>query len=459
MRYPAYPAYKDSGVEWLGEVPEHWEVKRLKYSASINDDTLPETTDPEFEFSYVDIGSVNSVEGITQTEQMIFDTAPSRARRCVSPGDTIVSTVRTYLKAIAPILEAEETIIVSTGFAVVRPRQVNAKFLKWALRETTFVETVVARSVGVSYPAVNASEIGCIHIPLPTSNEQQTIADFLDVQTAKIDVLLAKKREVIEKLKEKRTALISRTVTRGLPPEAAYAAGLDPNPPMKASGIDWLGEVPEGWNVSRIKYIKDAVPYAFVDGPFGSNLKTEHFVTDGDVFVIESGFATSGELNEDNLKQIENEHFETIKRSSTTSGDIIIAKIGASFGLNSILPQLSKPAVVSGNSLKLTVDLKKCINKFIHYQMLHLKKCGAIDLLANATAQPALSLGGMNSLPCFVPPLPEQQVIIDFLDRETTRINLMVSKVEGVIERLLEYRTAQITAAVTGKIDLRGGAA
>lgn len=252
MRYPAYPEYKESDVQWLGRVPGHWEVKRLKYSATINDEALPETTDPDFEFSYVDIGSVNPVEGITNMETMIFENAPSRARRKVAPGDTIVSTVRTYLRAIAPIPETSETLIVSTGFAVIRPRKLSAGFLAYALRESSFVESVVARSTGVSYPAVNASEIGDIEIPLPSLPEQTAIAEFLDRETGRIDTLVSKKRRLVALLKEQRTALISRTVTRGLPADAAREFGLEPHNRFKDSGIEWLGQVPEGWEVKSL---------------------------------------------------------------------------------------------------------------------------------------------------------------------------------------------------------------
>ena len=255
MKLPAYPRTKPSGGEWLGDVPEHWAVKRLKYSASINDEALPEATSPEFEFEYVDIGGVSAVDGITATEQVIFENAPLRARRKVRHGDTIVSTVRTYLRAIAPIKNPSENLIVSTGFAVVRPRKVESVFLAYALRESSFVESVVSRSVGVSYPAVNASQVGGIAIPLPTSTEQKAIAAFLDQETGRLDRLMAKKRELIERLKEKRTALISRTVTRGLPPAAARAAGLPEDPPLKPSGLDWLGDIPNHWKASRLGFL------------------------------------------------------------------------------------------------------------------------------------------------------------------------------------------------------------
>ena len=232
-RIKAHPAMRDSGVKWLGEVPAHWDVKKLKYSVSINEEVLPETTDPSYEMSYVDISSVDQIQGIVAVEDIVFEDAPSRARRVVRDGDTIVSTVRTYLRAIAPVWNPADNTIVSTGFAVVRPRQVSPAFLSYALRESGFIDAIVARSTGVSYPAVNASEIGTLPIPLPERDEQRAIANFLDSETSKIDTLVAKKRTLIQRLKEKRTALISRTVTCGLPPDAARAAGLDPHPKLK----------------------------------------------------------------------------------------------------------------------------------------------------------------------------------------------------------------------------------
>lgn len=208
-----YPSYKPSGVECLGAVPEHWGLRRLKYQVTINDETLPETTDPEYELLYVDISSVDKTQGIIQKEQMLFENAPSRARRVVNDGDTIVSTVRAYLRAISPIIEPETNLVVSTGFAVIRPRNIDKYFLSAVIRAPYFIEEVVSRSVGVSYPAINASEIGLISIPLPPLPEQQAIAAFLDRETAKLDTLSAKITTVIERLKEYRTALISSAVT------------------------------------------------------------------------------------------------------------------------------------------------------------------------------------------------------------------------------------------------------
>jgi type I restriction enzyme S subunit len=190
-------------MDWVVDIPEHWEIRRLKYVASINDEALPETTDPDYEFVYVDIGSVDAAKGIVATETCRFEDAPSRARRIVRDGDTIVSTVRTYLRAIAPIRDADDNLVVSTGFAVVRPRKLDPGYLSYALRSPFFVETVVSRSTGVSYPAINAPEVGNIGVTLPSLDEQRAIAAFLDRETERIDTLIEKKRRQIELLQEK----------------------------------------------------------------------------------------------------------------------------------------------------------------------------------------------------------------------------------------------------------------
>lgn len=204
---------KDSGIEWLGEVPEHWDVKRLKYVSSCNDESLPETTDPDFEMLYVDISSVSRILGITTREEMSFEDAPSRARRKVKNGDTIVSTVRTYLRAIAPIENAEDNLIVSTGFAVLRPVSIYSDYLSLVIQSHFVVESIVARSVGVSYPAINATEIGDICITNPPMSEQRSIVDNVRKATLQIDALQSKNEHSITLLREYRSSLINRAVT------------------------------------------------------------------------------------------------------------------------------------------------------------------------------------------------------------------------------------------------------
>ena len=158
---------KDSGIEWLGEIPVRWEIKKLKYLVSINDECLPETTNEGFRIRYVDISNVKNGVGILSTEELSFSSAPSRARRIVREGDVVISTVRTYLRSIAKINNPPDNLIVSTGFAVIRPRRLNSDYTGYMFYSENLIGEIVSRSKGISYPAINASEIGNIPVPIP----------------------------------------------------------------------------------------------------------------------------------------------------------------------------------------------------------------------------------------------------------------------------------------------------
>ena len=246
-----YPRYKDSGVEWLGEVPEHWETAPLKHVVEINPDKLrSKDVSDDYEIRYVDIGNVNSTGEVEDEEEMRFEDAPSRARNVVQHGDTIVSTVRTYLKAIAYMDDPPENRIVSTGFAVLRPSEkLYPPFLGRLASTPEFVDAVVANSTGVSYPAINSSRLGDLPVWIPPLEEQRTIATYLDRKTAQIDTLIAKKQRLIDRLQEQRTAVINRAVTQG----------LDPDAPMQDSGIEWLGEVPAHWDLVSMKFLLNQI--------------------------------------------------------------------------------------------------------------------------------------------------------------------------------------------------------
>lgn len=172
---------------------------------SYNDEVLADSVSDEYEIEYVDIGSVSATEGISTIESISFGKAPSRARRIVRDGDVIISTVRTYLEAISPIDSPPKNLIVSTGFAVIRPNKLlNKGYAAYCLRAKGFIKEVVAQSVGVSYPAINASDLVNIKVPEPTYDEQEKIANFLDHETAKIDTLIERQQQLIKLLKEKR---------------------------------------------------------------------------------------------------------------------------------------------------------------------------------------------------------------------------------------------------------------
>ena len=205
---------KDSSVEWIGQVPEHWDVKKLKFVSKINQHTLPENTNGSLSIKYVDIGSVSFENGIEKVENFSFKNAPSRARRLANKGDIVVSTVRTYLKAITMVKEEYQDCIFSTGFAVVTSNEcLKDSFFELYAKSDAFTEQVSVFSKGMSYPAINSTDLSNLWITVPPLSEQQKIADYLDTQTTKIDQAIALKTDHIEKLKEYKSVLINNVVT------------------------------------------------------------------------------------------------------------------------------------------------------------------------------------------------------------------------------------------------------
>ena len=205
---------KETNIPWLGKIPAHWNVKRLKDIFTANDEALGQKTDPEFEFKYVDISSVDKYRGITNREMMTFESAPSRARRIVQKGDIIIGAVRTYLEAIAQISEEDQNVIASTGFVVLRPKTTkDSDFYSFALRSSIFMASVVASSDGVSYPAINADKLMSLLIAVPNPEERHMIAGHCKKEMKQMDELKKKIQTQITLLRERRTSLISHTVT------------------------------------------------------------------------------------------------------------------------------------------------------------------------------------------------------------------------------------------------------
>ena len=205
---------KDSGVEWIGQVPGHWEVKKLKFVSKINQHTLPENTNGSLSIKYVDIGSVSFENGIEKVENFSFKNAPSRARRLANRGDIVVSTVRTYLKAITMVKEEHQDCIFSTGFAVITSNEcLEDNFFELYAKSDAFTEQVSVFSKGMSYPAINSTDLSNLWITVPPISEQQKIADYLETQVSKINQAIALKKAHIEKLKEYKSVLINDVVT------------------------------------------------------------------------------------------------------------------------------------------------------------------------------------------------------------------------------------------------------
>ena len=431
MSLPQYPVYKDTTINWLAKLPSHWDVMRLDWAASCNDDTLPETTPPDFQMTYVDIGSVSLDRGIETSESFTFQTSPSRARRLVRDGDIIVSTVRTYLKAIAPIISPLDNLVVSTGFAVIRPKdKIRPTFAKYVLQAAGFVDEIISRSTGVSYPAINASDLVRIPIPLPTLSEQIAIATFLDREISKIDTLIAAQEKLLTLLAEKRQATISHAVTKGLNPDA----------PMKDSGVEWLGNVPEHWNVVRLGLIfREIVEAGNDELPILS-------------VSIHSGISDT-ELNDDEMERKVTRSDDSSKYKKVAPGDLAYNMMRAwqgGFGAAIVHGMVSPAYVVarprsdfSTNLVEMILRTPLAVTEIKRYSR------GITDFRLR------LYWEDFKNLEIALPPREEQIQIECFINHQTSMLDRLNNEARRNIALLKERRSALISAAVTGQIDVR----
>jgi type I restriction enzyme S subunit len=333
--------------------------------------------------------------------------------------------------------------------------QCNKKFLFYYVSSTVIQDVIPLHNTGSTIPTMTQAGIGKLPFPLPSTEEQTAIADFLDRETGRIDTLVAKKRRLIALLGEKRTALISRTVTRGLPAEAAREFDLEPHTRFKDSGIGWLGEVPEGWEVCALKRIT----ISRCDGPFGSGLKSEHYCDVG-VRVIRLQNIRLGQFDNRDSAFIDPEYYRQLGDHTVIPGDVLIAGLGDEnnpIGRACVAPCGIGPAMVKADCFRFRLKLTHAIPTYIALQ-LSISANSLGGALATGTTRGRMNLSTTENRKIALPPLPEQTAIAAYLDRETATIDQLVTKVEAAIVRLLEYRTALITAAVTGKIDVRGKA-
>jgi type I restriction enzyme S subunit len=348
----------------------------------------------------------------------------------------IVSTVRTYLRAIAPIKKPEPGLVVSTGFAVVRPDDaVTTDYAAYALRAPYFVERVVANSKGVSFPAINESEMATYELARPPEPEQRAIVAFLDRETARIDSLVAKKERFITLLQEKRTALITRAVTKG----------LDPTVPMKDSGVEWLGVIPAHWKVEAWRYCCR--------------------VTEGQVAPDDERFRERILIAPNHVESGTGRilYIETSEVQGAISGKYLVEPGDIIY--SKIRPALNKACIAEGDWLcsadmyPIAVAETRLVARFLLYFML---SDPFVRLMVDESMRVAMPKVNRETLAACAVPLPlldEQRAIADMLDRETARIDTLIAKVREAIDRLRELRTALISAAVTGKFDVREEAA
>ncbi|MFB1029637.1 MAG: restriction endonuclease subunit S [Rhodocyclaceae bacterium] len=443
MSFPCYPEYKDSGVEWLGEVPGHWEVKALKNVIS--------RIESGVSVNAIDTPAAEGEIGVLKTSCVYrgwFDPAENKAvvpeeyERVACPvtaGTLIVSRMNTpdLVGAAGMVGESHPGLFLPDRLWQVHFADAHAAFIHYWTHSPLYRAQVQQVCAGASSSMQNLAQdqFRAFILALPPVREQTAIAAFLDRETAKIDALVAEQQNLIVLLKEKRQALISHAVTKG----------LDPDVPMKDSGVAWLGEVPAHWEIWKIAH-------AF--GCIGSGTtppsNEPKWYDEGEI-----PWVTTGELRENlvtsTAKCVTREAVETFSSLRVhPTGSLVIAMYGATIGRLGVLG-----VDATTNQACCVLSSPKNLDVPFVFHWLSAFKDHLIDLYASGGGQPNINQEIVASLRIPAPSTEEQVRIVAALDQEVTQLQSLVDEAESTIALLQERRTALISAAVTGKIDVR----
>jgi type I restriction enzyme S subunit len=426
-RFKYYPEYKDSGVEWLGKIPTHWKVMTLKRIGGFQAGAgFPETEQGNEveDLPFYKVGNMaaegNEIHMRSSPNTVSYETA-RRLRAFVFPPHTII-----FAKVGAALLLNRRRLLtrpscIDNNMMGFMPKNCEIKWVFYWLSGLDLGELANPGAV----PSVNEEQMRDIPVVLPSNQEQKAIALFLYRETSKIDALISKRERLIELLQEKRTALISQAVTKG----------LDSSVPLKDSGVEWLGEIPAHWEVKRLKYLADSI-----------NQKAEQGDSELQYVGLENIESFTGRWV-DSTAEITGEGMANI----FTTEDVLFGKLRP-YLAKTFLPNFQGRCT----SELLVLRPSGLCKKFLFYLILSDGFLKQVDASTYGTKMPRANWEFIGGLASQEPPIPEQVAITTFLDRETGKIDTLIKKVRQAIHILKEYRIALISAAVTGKIDVRG---
>lgn len=423
-RYRAYRDYQDVPSDWLGRIPTTWKVARL---GQYFEERREKVSDKDFQPLSV------TMRGVVPQLDTAAKTDAGDNRKKVCPGDFVINS-RSDRKGSSGVSQLEGSV--SLVSIVLRPRNIDPAFIHYLLRSQPFQEEFYRYGKGIVADlwSTNYSEMKNILIPIPSIDEQNSIAAFLDHETAKIDRLIARQERLIELLKEKRQAVISHAVTKGLNPDA----------PMKDSGVEWLGEVPAHWGICALGYLGKIDTGATPD-------RSNPSYWGGDI-----PWLKTGEVNYKVITESE-EHIteEGLVNSSTRlaeEGTLLMAMYGQGVTRGRVAI-LGIKATYNQACAAIRVG-KRLINEYAYFYLM-----AAYDFIretGNETSQMNLSSEIIGKIKIVIPPVNEQLAIVEYLKERLPSFDVLADKVQRSIDLSKEHRTALISAAVTGKIDVRG---
>lgn len=430
--YKPYPAYKDSGVEWLGEVPEHWELARFDAKSTTHRDSIDADRLTGLRVLHYSIPAVQEFGHGQEEDGSEIDSN----KLIINQKQLLVSKLNPHKQTLVVADKSESFLTVaSTEFVPLIPVAADLAYITYVWSSAYCQHYLLARceSSTRSHQRVAPPDITRMPWAWPALDEQKAVVSVLDRETARIDALIEKKTRFIELLREKRQALITHAVTKG----------LDPNVTMKDSGVEWLGEVPEHWGVRSFKHLA-GIRYGIGEPPAYKAEGTP---------LIRATNVDAGCIRSEGLVYVDPADIPDKRIIWLAPGDIIVVRSGAYTGDSAIVQEHHCPAIAGFDM----VVSPKCVNPFfLQYALLsRYLKSNQIDLEKMRAAQPHLNAEELGSCFVLLPPPIEQDSIVAFLDQSTKRVDGVISKTLLSIDLLKERRSALITAAVTGQIDLR----
>ena len=438
MSFPKYEAYKDSGVEWLGEVPEGWSLVPIKHLATLNPNKSDYRGDQALSCSFVPMEKLKTGAIELDERRTISD---------VYAGYTYFEDGDVLQAKVTPCFE-NKNIAIANGLAngvgfgsseinVLRPSGcVSGYFLYYRLQEDSFMDFCTSSMIGAGgLKRVPSDTINNFSIATPGREEQEQIAHFLDYETTRIDALIAEQQRLIELLKEKRQAVISHAVTKG----------LDPTVPMKDSGVEWLGEVPENWKRKRLKNVSPFIAVGIVINP-------SSYTSDEGFPFIFGGEVKEGYIDTEKARRISIKDSKKNNKTMLRAGDILTMRVGYP-GLTAVVP----PECEGGNCASVMFIKRGNYNSQWLCALMNSRLVRhQVEMVQYGAAQKQFNIADAVEFWLFEPPTSEQLEIADFISKKSSIYNKLVSEAEKSVLLLQERRSALISAAVTGKIDVRG---
>lgn len=436
MSLHCYPKYKDSGESWLGEVPEHWGISPLLSVAWERNEAnkgMQENNLLSLSYGRIVRKDIESNDGLLPES---FETY-----QIVHPGDIVfrLTDLQNDKRSLRTAI-VEERGIITSAYLAASPSGINPQFLNYLLRAYDVTKVFYSMGGGLRQ-SMKFADIKRLPTVIPPHEEQAAIVTFLDRETAKIDALIAGQEKLLALLAEKRQATISRAVTKGLNPEA----------PMKDSGVEWLGEVPAHWSLKQLKHLArpgTVITYGIVQaGPH----------VDGGIPYIKTSDMSGDALPLDGYARTSAEIDASYARSKVSTGDLVMA-IRATVGKCLPVP----PELDGANLTQGTAKISPGDSISASYLLAAIRATSAqtyFDTMAKGATFKEITLDALRRLPIAVPGQDEQEEIVAFLDSEVSKLDALTAEATRAIDLLKERRTALISAAVTGKIDVREGAA